>query len=62
MVRKRIIIEVESGILDERRIMDRISMAAMKVLKANKGSLIGITQQDITLEPYELLMIPDELR
>lgn len=46
-MRKRLVIELEANFVNEKKIVDKISFAAMKVLRANGGNLIGIRQEEM---------------
>lgn len=43
---KRLVIEFESSREDEKKIIDRVSLAAIKSLKSSNGSLVCIRRAD----------------
>lgn len=59
-MRKRLIIDLDANYMDEKAIIDKIAYAAIKVLRSNRGNLIGIKQEELPSPPIPRLWIPEE--
>lgn len=59
-MRKRLIIDLDVNYVDEKAVVNKIAYAAMKVLRANRGSLVGIRQEELPGDPVQFVcVIPD---